>query len=422
MIKTRTVILSLDALGKEDEGLYEEEPALARVLSEGARLRAVRSVTPTLTYPAHATIITGRSPSSHGIVNNTKVQPSRAVPDWFWHSRDIKGDTLFRAARRQKMKVGAVLWPVSAGARIHWNLAEIWPHRPWQTQATVTLANSTKTFAIRMAKKYGDLLDGIQQPQLDQFAHACATEILEKEDFDLLFVHYTDIDAHKHRFGTKAPEVKEAVTRTAQKVGEVIRTLEQRGLYESTNLILLSDHSQRDIRRALRINQVFYRHALLDARGDRITDWRAYASSCEGSCYVYIDKKDPQLLPFVRELLEDIRRIHGGIDRIHTREQAVAAGGDPDCAFYLTAEKGVVFSNGINGDIFGEMDKDYRANHGYPPDLPNYEAMFAARGPAFRHTTVDTQVPMTDIGPTIARAAGLDLRGAQGSPVQEILR
>lgn len=422
MQKERTVVLSLDALGREDEHMYAQQPAIARVLSRGAHIPAVRSITPTLTYPAHTTIVTGRYPASHGIVNNTKIQPRRAKPDWFWHSRNIKGDTLFLAARRQRKEVGAILWPVNAGASIRWNLAEIWPHRPWHTQALISLANSSKGFALQMAKKHGHLLQGIAQPHLDRFSQACALEILKKEDFDLLFVHYTDIDAHKHIHGTKSAAVLQAITRTDTHVGEVLLALEERGILNHTNVILLSDHSQRDIARALRLNQTFYRHGLLNAKDGKITKWRVFANSCEGSCYVYLWEKDPAQLKFVEELLHDIHRIRGGIDRIYSLEEAVAMGGDPDCSFYLTASPGVVFSNGVDGDILGKMDNDYAANHGYPPDLPNYEAMFAAMGPAFRQGKVERTVPLIDIGPTIAAAAGLDLQGARGVPVQEILQ
>ncbi|MDI9503308.1 MAG: alkaline phosphatase family protein [Tissierellia bacterium] len=419
MTKTRTVILSLDALGKEDAPVYEKAPAIAQVLQEGAHIPAVRSIVPTLTYPAHATLVTGRQPASHGIVNNTKLQPGKAKPDWYWHSRYIKGDTLFKAAGRAKKQTGAIFWPVNAGARIRWNMAEIWPHRRWQNQTMVSLAHSTKRFAIQMARRYGHLLQGIQQPQLDRFAHACALHILQNEDFDLLFVHYTDIDAHKHRCGTRAREVEEAILRADLHVAQVMDALQARGLTESTNLILLSDHSHRDIYRALRLNQIFYRHGLLDASG---SNWRAYANSCEGSSYVYLKENNEKERQFLLELLQDIRRTRGGIDRIYSREEVVQKGGDPRCAFWLTAVPGTVFSNAMEGEILGTMDNDYKANHGYPPDLPDYEAMFCAKGPAFTRTTVQRTVPMTDIAPTIARAAGLPLRGADGVCVEEILR
>lgn len=424
MNKTRTVVLSLDALGREDQAIYEKMPAIAGILENGAHIPAVRSVMPTLTYPAHTTLVTGRNPSSHGIVNNVKIQPGKNEPDWFWHAKDIQGDTLFKAAKRAGNRTGALLWPVHAGAPLNWNIAEIWPHRAWQTQATVTLANSTKRFALAMARKHGSLLQGIAQPHLDRFTHACALEIINKQDFDLLFVHYTDIDRHKHVHGTRGREVEAAIRRADTHVGEVLFALDQRGLLPDTNVIVLSDHSHRDITKALRVNQVFYRHALLSAKAGRITRWRAFANSCEGSCYIYLNEKEkePQLKEFIHELLHDIRRIHGGIDRILTNEEAVAAGGDPDCAFLLTAQPGVVFSNSLEGDIFGAMDNDYRANHGYPPDLPNYEAMFAATGPAFTRTTVQRTVPMIDIAPTIAAAAQLDLRDAEGIPVHEILK
>ncbi len=414
-MKKKMVVLSLDALGAEDEYLVDQCPYIRSITDQGVYVPRVESVYPTLTYPAHTTLITGRYPNSHGIVNNTKVQPERKAPDWFWHAREIKGDTLFKACRRERKKVGAIFWPVSAGARIEWNLAEIWPHRAWQNQVTVSLMNSNVPLALRSAKKFGNLLQGIEQPQLDDFAVAVAKDVIFRQPFDALFVHFTDIDAHKHRFGARHQEVTASILRTDRRVGEVIDALDAAGVLPDTDICLVSDHSQRNILQAMRLNQIFYRHGLLDTKGSKIVRWQAYANTAEGSAYVYVKGKDPELVTFVGELLHDIRKTRGGIDEIYTREEIESLGGDPNCAYYVTAERGCVFSNSLEGDIYGEMDNHYRANHGYPPTLRNYEAMFAARGPSFAtgFEEKDT-IPMIDIAPTLAKALGVDLRGAAG--------
>lgn len=415
-MERKMIVVSLDALGAEDESIFLNCQRIRSVIDDGVYVPRVESVYPTLTYPAHTTLITGRYPKDHGIVNNTKVQPEREKPDWFWHASDIQGDTLLKAAVRKRKKVGAIFWPVSAGARIDWNMAEIWPNRKWQSQTMVSLQNSTIPFAIHAAKRYGHLLDGINQPNLDDFALSCALDLIENKPFDALFVHLTDIDAHKHQYGMKHEEVTKSVHRTDERVGKILDALEAKGLSEQTDVVLLSDHSQRNIQKALRLNQIFYRHGLLDAKRGKITGWRVFANSAEGIGFIYVKKNEPEVVSFVKDLLHDIRKANGGIDRIYDRSQIQSLGADPRAAFMLTAHEGCVFSNSLKGEIFGTMDNDYRANHGYPPILPHYEAMFAARGPSLKAGHVEhATTPMIDIAPTLAKAMRVELRGGEGA-------
>ena len=416
----KTLVVSLDALGAEDYDLFIKQPNISAVIANGSFLSRVKSVNPTLTYPAHTTITSGRYPSSHGIVNNIKVQPKRNDADWYWYEREIQGDTLFRAACRSNKRVGAIFWPVCAGLKVQWNMAEIWPHRKWQNQAMVSLLNSTPAFATRMAKKYGYILQGTMQPYLDEFAYACAQEVLQ-ENWDLLFVHFTDIDAHKHRYGNRAPEVEESIRRTDERVGGLIRTIEEKGLLPYTNIILLSDHSQRDITHTLRMNQIFYKHGLLNAHNGSVTRYRAYVNTAVGLAHIYTDGQ-PSTLQFVRELLEDIQKNYPVIERIYTKKEAVAMGSDPKCSFMVTAKPGYTFSNELEGEVYGAVDAKYKANHGYRNDLPHYEAIFCGYGPSFKSgVQVDEVVEMIDLGPTIAEAAGIFLHDPQGAVRWDIL-
>ena len=89
-------------------------PNFGRFLKDASVCTNVESVYPSITYPAHTTIITGRMPNKHGIINNTKVQPGLASPDWYWQRKYIKGTTLYDEAIKSGMKVAALLWPVTA--------------------------------------------------------------------------------------------------------------------------------------------------------------------------------------------------------------------------------------------------------------------------------------------------------------------
>jgi len=50
-------------------------PALRALMKAGAYATGVRGVLPTVTYPSHTTLLTGVSPSKHGIYANATFDP-----------------------------------------------------------------------------------------------------------------------------------------------------------------------------------------------------------------------------------------------------------------------------------------------------------------------------------------------------------
>src|SRR5215472_4095540 len=75
-------------------------PNLRRFLKEGTFADGVTGVIPTVTYPSHTTLITGVSPTKHGILGNTVFDPlGKNQSGWYWYAEDIKVPTLWDAAR-----------------------------------------------------------------------------------------------------------------------------------------------------------------------------------------------------------------------------------------------------------------------------------------------------------------------------------
>ena len=83
-IPKRVMIVSFDAVGAKDLEYLQTLPNFQRFFEQAALCSHVNSVCPSLTYPAHTSIVTGRMPKNHGIVNNTKIQPNRKDPDWLY--------------------------------------------------------------------------------------------------------------------------------------------------------------------------------------------------------------------------------------------------------------------------------------------------------------------------------------------------
>ena len=86
-----------------------ETPAnLAEMARSGVHAEGVLGVLPTVTYPSHATLVTGAYPAKHGVLNNERA--SDGAP-WHFDRADIRVPTLWDAARRKGLKTAIVTWP-----------------------------------------------------------------------------------------------------------------------------------------------------------------------------------------------------------------------------------------------------------------------------------------------------------------------
>lgn len=102
-------------------------PHILELKKQGSFSEGVEGVYPSVTYPSHMTLVTGRLPLEHGIYTNlSSREPGKNPRDWFWFSNAIKVPTLWEEARGHHLTTAAVSWPVTAGAAIDWDVPEIW--------------------------------------------------------------------------------------------------------------------------------------------------------------------------------------------------------------------------------------------------------------------------------------------------------
>lgn len=161
--KKRLIVVSLDAVGRRDMEYMLSLPNFSRLVAEGAFCDNVESVYPSLTYPAHTSIITGKVPDRHRIVANTRFQPSRNNPDWLYKEKFINGKTIVDVAKEKNMTVCSLLWPVMGGARIEYNLPEVLVTRKYMNQITACLANGSPKYLLELQKHFGHMRKGINQ-------------------------------------------------------------------------------------------------------------------------------------------------------------------------------------------------------------------------------------------------------------------
>lgn len=418
--KRRMLVLSLDAVGSRDIEKAKDLPGFSRFFEGAGRCMAVNSVYPSITYPAHTTIVTGRYPCHHGVVNNTKIQPGRKSPDWYWQRKYIRGTTLYDEARSKGMTTAALLWPVTAKAKITYNVPEIFANRPWTNQILTSLANGTPMYQFRLNQKFGHLRNGIREPELDNFTHASLIYTLEKYRPDLTLVHFTDVDSQKHDYGTESPQVWAAMERHSNRLMEIQDTLERLGMAEDTIFVLLGDHSQKDVSRIICLNALFLEKGWISQKRGKIRDWRVYSKGCDGSAYIYI--RDRQLYPEVYELLKELRNEkRWGIEALYTGKSAARMGADGACAFMVEAADGYFFRD--DTETFARLTKDgeHKGCHGYRPEKAGYQTFFALKGPGIRKDQEVERMCLADEGPTLAALLGLDLGITDGKVIHAFL-
>ncbi|WP_077620808.1 ectonucleotide pyrophosphatase/phosphodiesterase [Bacillus sinesaloumensis] len=425
------LVISFDCLSSLDFPIIERLPNFKKLLERASYCRNVETIYPSVTYPCHATIVTGRYPKNHGIVNNTLLQPGRLSPDWYWQRRHVKGTTLYDEAKKAGMKTAALLWPVTAKSTIDYNMPEIFANRSWQNQILVSLLNGSPLYQLDMNRKFGHLRNGLNQPELDDFVLASTVETIKTRKPNLMLVHFVDLDSQRHYHGFSSDEAMAALRRHDERLGKIINALKESGIYDNTTIIALGDHSALDESKAVKLNVLLKKLGFITVNHDgKIIDWKAYCKSCDGSAYIYMkDPNDTESQQQIEALLEElVKNEENGVERFLTSSEAREKGADDKATFMIEAKLGYYFKEHFDGEYIDEIqiedvrEKRYTfASHGYSPEKENYTTVFIASGKGIRPNIEIPSMHLVDEGPTFASLLGLDLGKTDGRAIEELL-
>lgn len=432
----RMIVISLDAVGSRDLTYMRGLPNFKKLWEKSAYCDHVRSVYPSITYPAHCSIVTGQRPGRHGVINNLRVQPRRnGKEDWYWQRKYIKTETIYDAARKAGWQTAALLWPVTAQSRIKYCVPEIFPNRDWQNQVMISAVSGPIPYQVDLLGKYGHLLDGLNQPNLDNFVTEAAEYTIRKYNPDLFLIHLTDVDTHRHRCGLDAPQVTEAMRRHDERLGRFLQALEETGDMDQTTVVVLGDHCQIDTHTAVYPNYYLRQAGLLRAtKNGKIKDYDFYAQHCDGCCYIYASCKVKKLLctgdkqkreEIMVRLRESLRQIPKEmVSRMITRREAKELGADGECVCMLEAMPGYYFQNGFekpHEKVEDMKEHPMYATHGYLPDLPEYDTFFMMSGYGVAQGRTVDQMHLWDEGPTLAQILGVSLGDTDGAALKKLL-
>lgn len=423
------IVISFDAVSEEDLEFLSKQPNFSKLIKNGALIKNVESVYPSLTYPAHATIVTGKYPKNHGVINNTVLDFKNDNPDWYWYRKYIKGDTIFDLAEKSGMKTCSILWPVTARSKITYNMPEIFCTKRYDNQILKSALAGSKIYQVNMNKRFGYLRQGMDEPYLDNFATEVAKKTIRELKPNLILLHLIDSDSQKHKYGIKNKEVIESLKRHDERLGEIIESLKLAGIYEDSTIIALGDHSQINVNNVIKLNSILMKNDLINVNGNKIKSYKAIAKSCDGSSYIYLkNKNDVETRKKVRDILNELKNKYSNvIEEVYNNEEIKNLGADINASFMIEAKRGYYFIDDFLGEAIEVIDESskikhkLRASHGYLPSRDNYKTFFIAYGKTIKKGVVLEKGKLINHGPTIAKILEIDLRDCDGIVEERIL-
>jgi predicted AlkP superfamily pyrophosphatase or phosphodiesterase len=373
--------------------------------SEGSFAEAVEGIYPTVTYPSHTTLVTGRLPAEHGIYTNLSSREAGKNPrDWFWFANAIKLPTLWDEARKAHLTTASVFWPVTAGAAIDWDFPEIWDPAKGEVGDPLYVAKfATPGLLLEAFMALGPPPAGEDN---DLTRTHLANFLVKSHRPNLLLIHLDTLDETEHHFGPDSAAAAATLGRIDVRIGEIVDAVREAGLADSTDFFIVSDHGFMSVDREIQPNVLLAKAGLLtvDEQG-QITGGKVATVSNGGSFFIYW----PEGRDFQSEVDAALKplRDQGLVWAVFDRQALSEMGADPGARMALDPPRGAMYGHAASGQLVTEL-KARIGTHGYLPYRDGLEASFIAWGPGIRSGVNLHRIRMTSIATTLLKTLGIN--------------
>ncbi len=409
-------------------------PRLAQLARQGVTGLAAIPPSPGSTRASHATLATGRSPASHGIVADEALDEdgSRSLP--LIDNRAMRGTALWDAAIGRG--VLALDWPTTAGARIELVVPEVSGVGSWldsiRPRSSPPLYRELEAIAaedlVMSPKADADVeRDPASWPRPSEkdaaLVEAACRVADSARDPGLWLLRLDQTAVAQRTFGTGSVEVDDALGRVDEAIGTLVDCLEVAGQLEDTAIFVVGDVAYRAVHSVASPNVALLRTGLL-GRDPRATNgvrsWLAMSRSNGLSAYVYA--RDAGNAVDAREVLE-AEAMRTGVFEVVSAKELASAGADPQAWFGLVAAPGLALSDDLSGELVRpSVDRGaagmLRLGNGRAGAVG-----FVAWGRGVRNQVRIPQIDFVDIAPTIAALLGLRLDDdVEGQAYDALLR
>ena len=398
---------------------------LRQMMNEGVYAKGVNSVVPTVTYPSHTTIITGVPPAMHGIYYNAPFEPEGATGKWYWEYSAIRSPTLWDALHKAGMTTANVIWPVTVGAPIDYNIPDIWPLGKDKDRRALTRRYATPAGLLEeVEQKATGQLEAADFSMdedylvMDENTARMGAYLIRTYKPALTTIHLACVDHYEHQQGRDGDKVRRAVAGADRAVRTIIEAISRAGIKDSTAVIVTGDHGFVDIHNSLAPNVWLTKAGLM---GDvKKGEWKAQFHQSGGSAFLMLkDSQDLATLGEVKQILANLPADEKKLFRVVDKRELESMGADPHAALALAAIPGITFSGAFKGAVVKPVQG---GTHGYFPDFYEIRTGFIGYGAGFSKGKVISKMGLEDIAPVVAQLLGVDFPSATGHVVPGMLK
>lgn len=404
----RGLLISLDGF----EARYLNDKALRlphlRALARRGVHGASRTVLPSVTWPAHTTVITGTLPRRHGVVGNHWLDRTtrKVVHAWQPSKEDsIDSPTIFDVAKEAGRTTAAVSWPQTNGAKsLDFEIPEVYSEAAFQRWVTRALRQEL-TEAGLPVDTLNELAKAEEIP-LDRLVADVAEHLLVRHDPGLTLVHFTSGDTRAHRAGILSPRHRAGLEAYDDLVGQLLQAVASTGRTGGTVVMVVSDHGFHTIDAAIDPAK------LLEGAGLAAKDVTFVHNGHVSYAYVRGGPGRSKRTAALRAALlahPAIERVHGATEfhglGLPTPSENPAIGD-----LVLVSTLNHAFRELPGKALVGPYP--YKATHGFDPDHPANRPVFIAAGPGLLRERRATTIRNVDVAPTLAHLLGLTMPSA----------
>jgi predicted AlkP superfamily pyrophosphatase or phosphodiesterase len=338
-------------------------PNIDKLIENGVKASSLQPVFPTKTFPNHYSIVTGLYPENHGIIFNEFHDPytnrffaiwdSAEVRDAWWY----RGEAIWETLTIEGIKSASYFWPGSGVDKEIKRPDYVYYYVPDDPPINKVIA----------------AIDWLQFPY-------------DKRP-NLIKLYFSTTDGAGHYFGPVHKGMDLTIASIDSTLGLMLSGLENIGMRDSVNIILVSDHGITDVstEKAINIEEMLtdYKCAysnygpvmMIEPNKDEIDEIYDILKKNENHFTVYRKENIPEYLhfknnPYISELL-------------------------------LIAELG--WSVYANKDLQWMKPKTFNGNHGYDNTELDMHGIFIASGPVFKTKFSTGTLNCLDIYPLLCK-------------------
>jgi predicted AlkP superfamily pyrophosphatase or phosphodiesterase len=363
------IVISIDGFRAEYSDRHLT-PTLAALAADGAHAKAMHPSFPSVTSPNHYTLMTGLRPDHHGIVDNGFIDPAIPGERFGEDSKDSADPRFWNEA--------TPLWVTAANAGLR-TAESHWPGGKVRVKNTDFTYHDTSPDRTPPDAQTATVLNWVDLPA--------------NKRPQLILLHYDPVDAMGHLFGPDSPQVNAAIGQVDAAIGKLVDGLQTRGVYQRTNIVIVSDHGMTD----LTANPPGYvldtllnlDNVTVSIEGADAGIWPKPGHEAEVE-KALIATPHPHMTCWHKKDIP--ANLHYGTN---PRVPPILCLGDLGWSIVTQATL-----NKYSGHL--------RGNHGYDPAFPDMWAVFFAHGPAFKHGVTLEPFDNVDVYPLLAKL--LDVR------------